>query len=72
MSRVVALGETSRVEGYALAGVTVLATDRDGVDRAWQRVPDDTGLLVLTPTAAADLEARLASRPGLLWTVIPT
>lgn len=72
MSRVVALGETGRVEGYALAGVTVLTTDRDGVERTWHRVPDDTGLLVLTPSAAEALDERLASHPRLLWTVIPT
>lgn len=71
MSRVVAIGDAARIAGYALAGVTVLATDQDGIDAAWQRLPDDTGLVVLTPAAAEALESRLAQRARLLWTVMP-
>lgn len=72
MSRVVAVGEWARVAGFVLAGVTVLATDRDGPDGAWARLPDDTGLAILTPDAAEALEDRLAERPRVLWTVTPT
>ncbi len=71
MSGVVALGESARVAGYALAGVLVIPTDGVGAAAAWDDVPDGTGLLVLTPTAAAELADRLA-RPGrLLWAVLP-
>lgn len=67
-----ALGESARVSGFALAGVTVLETDEDGVDSAWDRLPDDTALLLLTPDAASQLEERLSKRERLLWTEIPT
>lgn len=72
MSRVVALGHSTKVGGYTLAGVTVLATDEDGPEAAWQRLPDDTGLVVLDGAAADALRERLASRPRLLWTVMPS
>lgn len=71
MSRIVALGESTRVAGFALAGVTVLETDVDGVDGAWRGLPDDTGLLLLTPAAAEVLRERLAERYRLLWAVLP-
>lgn len=72
MSAVVVMGEAARVAGYALAGALVLHTDALGVDGAWRRVPDDTGLLVLTAAAADALQDRLPTRPRLLWTVMPT
>ena len=72
MSRIVVLGESARVAGYVLAGVTVLETDEDGAEAAFDRLPDDTGLVVLTPDAASPLQERLAARPRLLWTVMPT
>lgn len=71
MSSVVALGESARVAGYALAGVVVLATDAAGARAAWGQVPDDVALILLTPAAAAALRTELA-RPGrLLWAVMP-
>jgi vacuolar-type H+-ATPase subunit F/Vma7 len=72
MSRVVALGPSARVAGFALAGVTVLETDEDGVLGAWGRLPDDTGLLLLTPDAVEALKERLAGRERVLWAQIPT
>lgn len=70
MSRVVVIGESARVLGFTLAGAMVLETDADGADGAWQRLPDDTGLVVLTRDAADQLEHRLAARGQLLWTVL--
>ncbi len=71
MSAVVALGPAVRVAGFALAGVSVLTTDEDGARVAWDRLPADTGLVLLAPEAAEDLTDRLA-RPGrLLWAVLP-
>lgn len=72
MSRIVALGEAARVAGYVLAGVTVLETDEVGTLAAWDRLPDDTGLVVLTPEAADALAGRLTHDDRLLWTVLPT
>lgn len=72
MSRVVALGEAARVAGYVLAGVTVIGTDVDGAEAAWQRLPDDTGLVLLTPAAADALADDLSRHEQLLWTVLPS
>lgn len=71
MSGIVAIGESPRVAGFALAGVTVLETDAGGVEAAWRRLPDDTALVLLTPAAAAALGQRLGERARLLWTVLP-
>lgn len=72
MSRVVALGESARVAGYALAGVNVLETDAAGALDAWARLPEDTGLLLLTDDAANSLAGELARAGRLLWAVIPS
>lgn len=71
MSRVVALGAASRVEGFALAGVTILPTDGSTAEAAWQELPADTGLVLLTPAARDALDDRLRERPRLLWAVLP-
>jgi vacuolar-type H+-ATPase subunit F/Vma7 len=71
MSRVVALGPAAKVAGFALAGATVLETDEEGFLGAWQRLPEDTGLLLLTPEAAEALKERLPQRERLLWVQIP-
>jgi vacuolar-type H+-ATPase subunit F/Vma7 len=72
MTRIGALGETAKVEGFALAGALVLATDQTGeIDAAWDRLPDDVGVLILTPAAATHLRARLGDRPHLLPVVMP-
>jgi vacuolar-type H+-ATPase subunit F/Vma7 len=71
LSRVVALGESTRVAGLVLAGVTVLETEAAGAGEVWRKLPEDTGLLLLTPAAAEALEERLPERPRLLWAVLP-
>jgi vacuolar-type H+-ATPase subunit F/Vma7 len=71
VSRVVALGEAARVAGFALAGVTVLESDAGGPLAAWDRLPDDTGLVVLTPMAADALAGHLRHDDRLLWAVLP-
>jgi vacuolar-type H+-ATPase subunit F/Vma7 len=71
VNRVVVLGEATRVTGFVLAGVTVIETDGGGAEAAWQRLPDDTGLVVLTPAAADELADRLTHGGRLLWTVLP-
>lgn len=72
MRRIVVLGDAGRVRGFRLAGATVIdaATSR-GVERAWEALPDDTAVLVLTADAAAVLADRLGERPRLTWAVMP-
>ena len=70
--RIAVLGTTEQVEGFALAGALVLAADAaDDLDRAWDALPDDVGVLVLTPRAWERLHGRFDERPQLLTTVSP-
>ncbi|HEY5014402.1 MAG TPA: hypothetical protein VIK61_17090 [Acidimicrobiia bacterium] len=70
MSGIAALGESHRVEGFALAGALVLvAADAHAVRDAWARLPDDVEVVVLTPAAASALEAVVQARP--LRVVLP-
>jgi vacuolar-type H+-ATPase subunit F/Vma7 len=72
MRRIVVLGDPGRVRGFRLAGVTVLdATRPRAVERAWESLPDDTAVLVLTADAATVLADRLVERPRLTWAVMP-
>jgi vacuolar-type H+-ATPase subunit F/Vma7 len=71
MSKVVAIGERPRLEGYALAGVEILeAPDAAAAERMWEQLPADVGLLLLSPTAEAALAERLTEKQ-LLWVVVP-
>ncbi|GAA1469454.1 V-type ATP synthase subunit F [Microbacterium thalassium] len=50
------IGEEHLVDGYRLAGATVLlAAGADAVRRAWDALPGDVGVVVLTAQAAAAL-----------------
>ena len=72
MSRVAAIGEETRLAGYALAGVDIYAASgADQYRAAWTRLPGDVGLVVLTSAARAALGSQLAGRPQLLWVVTP-
>jgi len=72
MTRAAAIGEDTRLAGYALAGVEVLAAqDATEALDAWQRLPGDVSCLILTPAARSALGARLAERPRLVWAVVP-
>ena len=56
MSRVVAIGERVRVEGFGLAGAEVfVAEDAAAVRVAWAGLGSDVGVAVLTPAARAAL-----------------
>jgi vacuolar-type H+-ATPase subunit F/Vma7 len=72
VSEIVALGESARVEGYALAGVTVLPTDDVGAQAAWRTLPDGTGLVLLTAAAAAALRDELSRAGRVLWAILPS
>ena len=70
--RIAVLGATDQVEGFALAGALVLAADAtEDLDRAWDELPDDVGVLVMTPPAWDRLHGRFDERPQLLTTVSP-
>jgi len=54
--RIAVIGEEHRVDGYRLAGATVLvAEDADAVGRAWRALPEDADVVLLTALAAASL-----------------
>jgi vacuolar-type H+-ATPase subunit F/Vma7 len=72
MSRIVALGERNRIQGYAIAGVDpVAAGTADETTEAWRQLPRDVAVLILTPQAAAELAGRLSERPDVLLAVLP-
>jgi hypothetical protein len=69
---VIALGEALRVGGFALAAVEVVAAESpEEVVAAWQRLPEDTAVLLLTPMARSALADRLRERPRLLHARLP-
>lgn len=73
MARVAALGEHVVVAGYALAGAVVLPADGDlEVRSAWEGLPEDVGVVILTPAAARCLGEAVASSSYPLTVVIPS
>jgi vacuolar-type H+-ATPase subunit F/Vma7 len=71
MSRAAVIGEALRVQGYGLAGADVYpAEDGDEASAAWQSLPADTAVVVLTARAAACLGEQIAQRRGILTVVM--
>jgi vacuolar-type H+-ATPase subunit F/Vma7 len=71
MSRVAAVGSWAELAGYALVGVEVVdASGPDAVRRAWEALPTDVGLVLLTPEARRSLPDPLLPRERL-WVVTP-
>lgn len=67
-----ALGEPARLAGYALAGVVVVGVGApDEVRRAWDRLPREVALVLLTPEAAAAVGERREQPDALLSVVLP-
>ncbi|MFD7476467.1 V-type ATP synthase subunit F [Streptomyces sp. NPDC059837] len=69
-----AIGERTRVAGLALAGVTVLvavAEEPESVRRAWQDLPPDVALVIVTPAAADTLGPALLDGARPLTAVLP-
>jgi vacuolar-type H+-ATPase subunit F/Vma7 len=65
-----AIGERERVRALALAGVQVLpADDAEAARAAWQALPEEFGLVILT-TSARDAVAP-SEKDRRLWVVIP-
>ena len=68
---VAAIGEPERVAGYGLAGAALYpASDPATVEAAWAALPPDTGLLILSRSAAAVLSSRLAELE-VVWVEVP-
>jgi vacuolar-type H+-ATPase subunit F/Vma7 len=71
MAGVAVVGEQLRVEGFTLAGAVVLAADDPAAVRsAWASLGADVAVVVLTPRAAAALEAELAAGGATPLTVV--
>jgi vacuolar-type H+-ATPase subunit F/Vma7 len=71
MTRVAAVGSWVELAGYALVGVEVVdASGPDDVRQAWEELPDDVGLVLLTPEARRSLPDTPLPR-GRLWVVTP-
>lgn len=73
MGRIAVIGEEVRVRPFGLAGALVApADDADGVRSAWNALPADVEVLLLTPAAAAALaDERAVPRDGILTVTLP-
>jgi vacuolar-type H+-ATPase subunit F/Vma7 len=72
VSRVAAIGEAARLQGYRLAGVEVHeACGSDQVGAAWRSLSSDVALVILSPAALAALGPAVDERPRMLWTALP-
>ncbi len=72
MGRVAVIGAGTAVSGYALAGALVLpAEDAPAVRAAWDRLPDDVDVVVLTAAAGEALGARCHTTRPPLAVVMP-
>ena len=71
MATAAVIGDELAVAGYALAGAAVFpASNKDEAAAAFEALPADTALLVLTSSAAAWLADRLAQCPEILTAVM--
>ena len=71
MATAAVIGEALAIEGYALAGAMIYAAhDYEEAVAAFQSLPADTALLILTASAAEWLTDRLQQRPEILAAVM--
>ncbi|HUY45433.1 MAG TPA: V-type ATP synthase subunit F [Streptosporangiaceae bacterium] len=71
MSRAAVIGQVLRVQGFALAGAVVCAAEsQDEARAAWQSLPPDVAVVILTAGAAAWLGEDLNQRPDVLPVVM--
>lgn len=72
MSRVAVIGEETRIQGFALAGVATHRAETDEEARsAWRSLGADVAVVILTPGAADRLASQLRQRPEVLTVVMP-
>lgn len=73
VGRVTVIGEETVVAGYALAGAVVVpAEDGPAVQQAWDDLPGDVEVVVLTARAARALGRRRTAETMPLTVVMPT
>jgi vacuolar-type H+-ATPase subunit F/Vma7 len=73
VSRIVAIGESERLRGFAFAGVEVIVADDPAAARtAWRTLAGDVALVILTAPAHMALGSDDLDRAGQrLWAVMP-
>lgn len=72
MARAAAIGESSRIQGYALAGAVVYPAEGEAeVRAAWRALPGDVEVVIVTARAAAWLGDELTVRRAPLPVVMP-
>ncbi|HET7339388.1 MAG TPA: V-type ATP synthase subunit F [Candidatus Dormibacteraeota bacterium] len=72
MATIAAIGDRHRVQPLRIAGVEVHhATTDDEALTAWQELPADVAVLIVTDEAARALASRMDERRDLLVTVLP-
>jgi vacuolar-type H+-ATPase subunit F/Vma7 len=72
MGRMAAIGAADRVRGFGLAGAIVCpAEDASAVLTAWQDLPADVEVVILTRTAADALGAAATEPAAPLVAVLP-
>lgn len=72
MTHIAAIGERLRVVGLKAAGVLVLPAEHaEAVRAAWDRLPTDVGLVIVTAAAAEVLGPELLDGEGPLTAVMP-
>jgi vacuolar-type H+-ATPase subunit F/Vma7 len=71
MATAAVIGEFLAVQGYALAGAVICPADGpDEAAAAWDALPPDTALAIMTTNAATWLVDRLQRRPDVLTAVM--
>ncbi|HUK70195.1 MAG TPA: V-type ATP synthase subunit F [Streptosporangiaceae bacterium] len=72
MSQVAVIGEETRIQSFALAGVATHPAETDEETRlAWRSLSADVSVVILTPLAADRLAGQLQQRPEVLTVVMP-
>lgn len=72
MSRVVAIGERRYLEGFELAGVSIIAADDPHDARAaWSGLDSDVAVAILTRAAQEAVSPVLDLHPDVIWTTLP-
>ncbi|MCI0141696.1 V-type ATP synthase subunit F [Arthrobacter bambusae] len=69
---IAAIGEQALLNGFRLAGVSVLACSNDAeILRAWRALPTNTAIVILTPASAHALGPLLAHPRSPMTVVLP-
>ena len=73
MSTVAVLGARALVQGFALTGARLLVAETAAdVRDQWERMPNDVLVVIVTPSAAAELPGIRSSADGPMTVVMPT